>query len=188
MIRRFLRDERGSIAVEGMLILPALVWVFLGTFVFFDGFRAQAINARTAYTIGDILSRETQFVTPAYLDGLFALQGTMTATDQPRRMRISVVRYQSSGDRYRVVWSQVRGSGVAALRDADMPKVRPFLPIMPDAEIAIVTETWVPYRPVARVGIEPFTFRDFVVTRPRFAANLCWNTQNTGGTMATATC
>ena len=36
--------------------------------------------------------------------------------------------------------------------------------------------------------IEPFTFRDFVVTRPRFASQLCWNSVNDGGTPATSVC
>jgi hypothetical protein len=184
---RFARDDRGSMAVEAMLILPILVWAYLGTFVFFDGYRAQSINTKTAYTIGDILSRETNWVTPAYLDSLFALQQVLTQSDQPRRMRITVINWNPSTSRYQVVWSRVRGTGIPQLVTADLVNFTPFLPVMPAGEVAILTETWVGYRPAAAV-IDPFTFRDFVVTRPRFAGQLCWNNLNTGGTMATGIC
>ncbi|EPX86515.1 hypothetical protein ruthe_01330 [Rubellimicrobium thermophilum DSM 16684] len=184
---RFARDDRGSMAVEAMLILPILVWAYLATFVFFDGYRAQSLNTKAAYTIGDILSRETNWVTPAYLDSLFALQQVLTQSDQPRSMRITVIRWNATARRYEVVWSRVRGSGAQQLVTNDLAKLAPFLPVMPAGESAILTETWVDYRPPASV-IAPFTFRDFVVTRPRFASQLCWNDRNTGGTMATGIC
>ncbi len=186
-LARFARDDQGSMAIEAMLVLPVLTWAYLGSFVFFDGYRAQSVNAKTAYTIGDVLSRETGWVTPEYLDSLYALQGVLTDTDQPRRLRVSVIEFNAAGNRYEIVWSRTRGANVPQLVTADLAGYRPFLPLMPEGEVAIVTETWVEYEPGADV-IDPFTFRDFVVTRPRFAAQLCWNSVNDNGTLATATC
>ena len=75
--------------------------------------------------------------------------------------------------------------------EIDFPPVlatlRGRLPVMPDAEIAILVETWVGYSPTYSVGLADFTFQDLVVTRPRFAGQLCTNSSNTGG-LATATC
>jgi hypothetical protein len=185
-LRHFLRNEDGSIAVEGMLMLPILIWCYLGVFVFFDAFRAQGTNVKAAYTIGDALSRETGYVTPSYMDGLFTLHQFLVQSPADVRLRVSVFRFQASDNSYRVVWSQVRGGG-SALTNATLAVLRPQLPIIPDGEKLILTETWVDYEPVYEVGLDDFTFENLVVTDIRFASQLCWNSVN-NGTQATATC
>ena len=187
LARRFLRDEGGSIAVESMLIMPALFWCYMGVFVFFDAFRAESINVKAAYTIGDVLSRETGFITPEYMDSLYSLQGVLTATTQTRRMRVTVINFQELNDRYAVRWSRTRG-GATELTTASLAALRSRIPEMDDGEIAVVTETWMNYAPAFDVGIDPFTFQDLVVTRPRFASQLCWNSLNDGGGPGTAIC
>lgn len=184
-LRAFLRDETGSIAVEGMIVLPILTWAYVGSFVFFDGYRAQSVNVKAAYTIGDVLSRETGFITPEYMDSLYALQDQLTETEQPRRMRITALRYEETGDKYLVCWSKGRG-GVSELSTGGLGALRDRLPVMADGEWGMLTETWVGYVPVFEAGIDPFTFEDFVVTRLRFAPQLFWNTVNENPTMATA--
>lgn len=185
-LRAFRRDEAGSMAIEGILVLPLLAWVYVASFVLFDGFHAQSIKVKAGYTIGDVLSRETGYVTPAYMNSLYALQDVLLDTDAPRRLRVSAIEYEATGDQYLVRWSQVRGGG-AALTNAALIGLRPKLPIMVDEEVVVLTETWADYVPVFDAGIDPFTFTDLVVTRPRFASQLCWNSSNTGGA-STATC
>jgi len=187
LTRRFRRDENGSISVEAMLVLPILIWCYLGTFVFFDGYRAQSVNVKASYTIGDMLSRETGFVTPAYMDSLHTLQQFLTNTVEPVRMRITLYAFDGPNDRYVVRWSQVRGGAVAPLTNTTLAALRSALPIQLNGEVAILTESWVGYEPTFQVGIDPFTFYDVVVTRPRFAPQLCWNSVE-NGVMATATC
>ncbi len=185
-LRRFIRSEEGSISVEAMLILPILVWCYLGTFVFFDAYRSQSTNLKAAYTIGDTLSRETGYITPLYMDSLSALQKFLVDEDNGMaRLRVSVYRYRASDNTYRVNWSRTRGGGVA-LTDTLLADLRPNLPRMPNNEIAILVETWVGYHPTYSVGLQDFTFTDLVVTRPRFATQLCANT-NTGDA-TTRTC
>jgi Flp pilus assembly protein TadG len=187
VLRRFARSEEGSISVEAMLIFPILLWCYLATFVFFDAFRSQSTNLKAAYTIGDTLSRETGYVTPAYLDSLSSLQKFLVDEDNGiARLRVTVYRYQASDNTYRVRWSRTRGGGLQ-MTDAVLASMRTRLPVMPDTEIAILVETWVGYHPSYSVGLHDFTFDDFVVTRPRFAGQLCVNSSNAGGT-ATATC
>lgn len=184
---RFARNESGSISVEAMLIFPILLWCYLGTFVFFDAYRSQSTNLKAAYTIGDTLSRETGYVTPAYLDSLSALHRFLVDEDNSlARLRVTVYRFQQSDNSYRVRWSRTRGGGME-LADAELATLRLNLPVMPDGEIAILVETWVGYRPSYSVGLEDFIFNDLVVTRPRFAGQLCTNSSNAGG-MATQTC
>ena len=186
-LTRFARTEDGSISVEAMLIFPILLWCYLATFVFFDAYRSQSTNLKAAYTIGDTLSRETAYVTPAYLDSLSSLHRFLVSEDNDlARLRVTVYRYQASDNTYRVRWSRTRGGGLQ-MTDPDLATLRENLPLMPDAEIAIMVETWVGYSPTYSVGLEDFTFTDLVVTRPRFAGQLCTNSSNTGG-IATATC
>ena len=185
-VRRFTRSEQGSISVEAMLVFPVLLWCYLGTFVFFDAFRSQSTNLKAAYTIGDTLSRETGYVTPIYMDSLFSLQKFLVDEDNGiAQLRVSVYRYRASDNTYRVNWSQTRG-GAVALTDTLLAQLRTNLPRMPNNEIAILVETWVGYHPTYSVGLQDFTFNDLVVTRPRFAAQLCRNT-NTGDA-TTRTC
>ena len=185
-LRRFTKSEEGSISVEAMLILPILVWCYLGTFVFFDAYRSQSTNLKAAYTIGDTLSRETGYVTPIYMDSLSNLQKFLVdEANGIARLRVSVYRYQAADNTYRVNWSQTRG-GAVQLTDSLLAQLRPNLPRMPNNEIAILVETWLGYHPTYSVGLQDFTFTDLVVTRPRFAAQLCKNT-NTGDA-TTRTC
>jgi hypothetical protein len=186
LLRRFLRDDSGSVAVEAMLVLPMLVWCYVGTFVFFDAYRTQAKVTKASYTIGDTLSRETGYVTNAYMNSLHALEQWLVDQDEPVRLRVTVFRYDQPQDRYVVRWSQGRG-GMAPITTAQLAAFRHVLPIMVDQEIGILTQAEVVYRPAYEVGLDDFTFREFTVTRPRFAGQLCWNSVENGGP-ATATC
>jgi hypothetical protein len=185
-LKRLWRSEDGSIAIESMLMMPILIWCYLGVFVFFDAYRAQSVNIKAAYTIGDMLSRETGYITPAYLDSMYVLQQFLVDSVMNVDLRITVYRYQLSDNTYRVRWSFGRG-GPTALNDAELATFRSILPNMPNNEIAILTETWVEYDPAFDVGLSTFTFEDKVVTRPRFAPQLCYNTLN-NGTNTTAVC
>jgi len=185
-LRWFRRSEEGSISVEAMLVLPILVWAYMGTFVFFDAYRAQSTNIKAGYSIADTISRETGYITPAFMDSLYALQQFLVDTEEQVQMRVTVYNYRLSDDSYRVRWSQTRGGG-AAMTDAVLTVLRPNLPVMPDGEVAILVETRVGYVPAFSVGLADFTFEDLVVTRPRFAGQVCMNTANNGG-LATATC
>ena len=188
-LRSFLDDEGGSVTVEAVLFFPVLAWVYLAMFVFFDGFREQSVNVKAAYTLGDILSRQTDYVTPEFMDSLFALQGTLTDTPLAKRLRVTTVSYRASDNSYLVRWSRTRGT-VPQLTNASLATMRARIPRMSDGEVSVLTETWMDYAPAMNVGIHPFTFSELVVTRPRFALNgrFCYNTVNDNGTPATETC
>jgi len=182
----FRRDESGSIAVESMLMIPVLIWCYLGTFVFFDAFRAQSTNIKASYTIGDTLSRETGYITTNYMNSLYALQGLLLQTTEPRGLQVTVYTYNSTTNAYTVKWSRGLG-GLTAMNNTQLTAIRAILPVMPNGEIAILTRSQVHYTPDYEVGIDPFTFDEYTVTRPRFAPQLCWNTVENGNAN-TATC
>ncbi|MDG1116560.1 MAG: pilus assembly protein [Flavimaricola sp.] len=185
--QRLRRDQEGSVSVEAILMLPLLIWAFLGTWVFFDAYKAQFVNAKAGYTIGDILSRETGFVTPEYMDSLYNLQQFLVERGDPIRLRLSVITYDEDNDSYEVRWSRNRGGG-GVITDSDVEEMRDMIPIMADGSSAIIVQTSMEYIPIYRNGLSDLVFDDFVVTRPRFAGQLCWNSSNTSTSQSTATC
>lgn len=181
-LRRFMAAETGSITVEFVLVIPLLAWCFLGTYTFFAAYRTQSINVKAAYTIGDQLSRETGFVTPAYIATLGSLHDFLVQSTEATRLRVTAFRYDQNDLTYRVIWSQ--GSGTTGrLANTAITDVRHRLPNMPHNEVAILTETWLDFVPADFVGLQDMTFHEAIVTRPRFANQICWNPIENGNAL-----
>jgi len=175
-LRRFFRDETGVLSTEAALILPLLMWAYLGLFTMFDAFRMQNINVRAAYTISDMLSRETEDVTPAFLAGLNDIFALLIRSQYPTVMRVTVVRYDEANDDLILVWSHVDGGNgtKGPITEATMDEFDDRIPVMANAATGIVVETWGGFVPMLNVGIDAQYFENFVVTRPRFAPQLKW--------------
>ncbi len=183
---RFFSEDDGGVAIETVLVFPMLCWAYLATFVYFDAFRTQSVTSKAAYTVGDQISRETNYVTPVYLDSLYKVHEFLTTSNHPTKLRISVIRYDDTNG-YTVRWSQARG-GATALTDGNIGQIESQLPIVPNNEVVIVVQNWLDYEPMFNVGLGAFTFENFVVTRPRFnSAQVCWNSVENGDN-STATC
>jgi Flp pilus assembly pilin Flp len=183
---RFFRGESGSATVEFVLVIPLLAWCFIGTFTFFAAYREQSINVKAAYTIGDQLSRETDFITPAYMASLGELHDFLVQSNDSTRLRITAFEYEEDDDTFRVIWS--RGVGLTGrVTDSSITDVRDRLPQMPDEEIAILTETWIDFVASDFVGMPEMEFYEAIVTRPRFADQICWNPIE-NGTSLTGVC
>ena len=102
--KKKMRDERGSVSVEAILMFPLLIWAYMGMYVFFEGLRESNINLKATYTVADVLSRFTDedvAVTEEYMDGLHAVYNWMSRSINPVFMRVSVVTYDQ----------EARGSG-----------------------------------------------------------------------------
>lgn len=178
-LRRFLRDESGAMTVELLLVFPLLVFVLMGTVVFFEGFRARANSVKATYTIADALSREHQEpITPEYLDNLYRLYAGLLPKERPETMRVTVIEYDEELDTYDVQWSEVRGAGTRVTNDKLLPVRDQLLPEMYDGEVGIIVETVNRYSPVFGVGIQPLSIRNTMILRPRFDRTLCWSTSN----------
>lgn len=179
-----LRDDRGSVTVEALIMFPVLVWILLATVVFFKAFHAESLNVKVTYTIGDILSREDQPITPGYMDSMFALQRAMTGSPEPQVLRVTAITYLGDDDDdgeegYRVIWSQTRGGGTPHT-DASLAEIAGSqLPVMSEGQVTILTETWLDHTPAFMdwVGLDALTFHEIIPTRPR-APQFCWNTSN----------
>jgi Flp pilus assembly protein TadG len=171
---RFLRDDRGTVLVEAVLVLPFLMWGYVATFVFFDAFLAQTINLKSAYTIADLVSRQTKELKPADIEGMkqvYDFLNKTAATGQTGWIRISDVYWDDTDKVYKVSWSYAT-DGHSIQTDSTINNYADKLPSLAVGDTEIVVETWLSFTPAFNVGIAARTFSQFVVTRPRMAPDV----------------
>lgn len=167
----FMRDGRGSISVEAVLVLPIVIWAYVAGFVFYDAFRTENTNTKAAYVVADMLSRQMETITPAYLDGLGEVYEYLAQSRHPTRLRVTHVGWDTDAARYRIRWSYGTGSA-EPLTDAGLDAISDRLPDLVDGETLIVVQTVLDYTPPVAIGLQPRRMENFIPTRPRYAANL----------------
>lgn len=167
----FRKDDSGSIAIETMLIIPGLFWAYLAMFAIFDSYRHHAINQKAAYTIGDLVSRETTPIDADYMTGMQDLLKYLTRTADigDVSIRISSLQYDETQDIYKRDWSEVKGGLVQPLANGSTDDWHARLPVLPDKERITVVETFVKYDAPFNTGLSERTIQNFVFTRPRYA-------------------
>lgn len=169
-LARFGRDTKGQLSIEAALMIPLIVWIYVTTFTYFETFRADSTNVKAAYAVGDMLSRETNPVGQTYIDGMRDVFRYMTLARQAPWIRVSVVGFDSQTNDFNLQWSHAS----TGHDPATMAELAPSIPAMTPGDSVIVVETFMPYNPEYNIGLDPFTFRNVVVTRPRFAPQLLW--------------
>ena len=169
IIRNFTRDTEGLVSVEFAIYAPIMLFVFASIVTFFDGFRQQNTNLKAAYTISDLISRETNYVNEDYIDSMHKLTALLVRSGTAISLRISVVRWDEADGRYYVDWSKVRGTDYAEWSDETIQNIKDSLPVMPDQERTIVVETRNYVTPVFNVGPDIMNIENLVFSRPRFA-------------------
>lgn len=171
-IKRFLRDENAAVAFEAIIITPVLAWLFVGSFVFFDAFRAYNTSVKATFAVADVLSRQTSLLYGSDIEGLADVFQHITRNTEGSAMRVTQVRRTSTGRS--VDWSYAT-DGRARLFNSNMDALEDQFPIMVTGERVIVVETFLPYRPAFNVGLSELEFTNFTVTRPRFAGQLAFD-------------
>jgi hypothetical protein len=170
-LARFRDEDRAAISTEFVLILPLLLWWYVGSFAFYDAFRDYNVTVKASYTIGDILSRQTE-IDNDYIDGLETLLEFMTA-GSGAWLRVSSIRYNSD-EEYEVEWSYATDDHtvVTDARIYTWEYDEDVLPIMAEGETIILSETYVPFTPAFNVGLSARWMSNLVVTRPRFTSQV----------------
>jgi hypothetical protein len=168
----FKEDVRGTVAVEAAVMFPMVMWAFLSMFVFFEGYRQSSINEKAANTIADMLSRETENITPTYINNTKALFDLLAEADSDSKIRVSVIKWVRRKGIYKIVWSKARGAGLSNLATKDVKYWTEKLPTVPNQERIVLVETWSTYEPLFNVGLDPVELKSFVFTRLRFAPQL----------------
>lgn len=181
-LRNFRRSEEGVLAVEAAITMPLLLATFAMSFVLFDAVRSQSQSLKTAHVVADILSRETNHVTPKYLSSLWEVQQELNNAHTNTDMRVTVARWSTANNKYSVVWSKVIGNKVPLNDTTLATEIQSTLPTVADGRIVVAVESWVPHDPVINVGINAFVFHQIASALPRFTTSqLCWNTDESQG-------
>jgi len=171
----FRAKDAGSVAVETIVILPILFWTYLSLFSIFYSYRTYSINQKAAYTIGDMISRETAAIDQDYLDGALQLMGFLTnAHPDDLSIVVTTVRYDADLDLYLPEWSQSTGFEIPAT-DLAVKGWAPRLPNLLDNEIVVVVQTFHDYDPPFKTGLERRRVENFVFTSPRYAPQFIWD-------------
>jgi len=179
LLHRLRGDERGTVAVETVLISPLLILGLFFSYEAYGLFRQQSLREKATYTVADILSRETAVVTDTYIDNVKRVFDLMSGTTNSQ-LRISVVRYRNTPsqgiDEFDLRWSEVRGAGpMTALTDAAVRSAHATFPIMQDGEEIILVESRGTFASPVTTGYfdnNLLSTRMFVI--PRFAPQVCF--------------
>lgn len=181
--RRFLREERGAILAETVIVLPVLFWAYLGSYVYFDAFSTKNTAMRATYTIADLISRQTNTLTPSDIEGMNKVFDFITAA--PRRgftthIRVTDVSYDLKKKIYLVNWSDAT-RGNTALSNADINNYADRLPNLALGDSEIMVESWESFTPAFNIGLSEKNFYNTVIVRPRMSPNVAFQGNGNGG-------
>lgn len=188
----FWREQRATVSVEAVIVLPVLIWTLGATHVFWDGFRTSTSAVKAAYTISDLLSRQRSAIGQEHLDGMRTLldvvasRGPSEEIDPNARgsIRVSVARAridsQTAGADGEVAyettlvldWSRVAGDALSPA--ADVEAIRAHVPPLAPGDQLLVVETAAPWTPPFGDVLPGRTMTGVAITRHRFGQRLCW--------------
>ncbi len=179
--------ERGNITIELVTIVPLLLVITLGLITFFDAFQAKSTAARTSTVISDLVSRETNAITPDFMDGVSGLMQSMIESDADPEFRLTAFTWDDDDAKYLVRWSKQRGNRLEHSEET-LNYLATQLPQIKDGQRAVLLETWVEYDPLTKFGMEKSTtFENRLVAAQRFVPQICYLTSETAD-ITTAVC
>ena len=144
-------------------------------FTYFEAYRAQAVAEKTAYTISDMISRETLAITPQYMTNARKIYMDLSGLSPGETaLRVTLLRWDGNNNKFNVDWSQRRGD-IPKLRNRDVNEYDDLLPTLINNDRIILVETASDYDPAFSVGLAPRVIKTFVYTRPRYAPEVVWD-------------
>lgn len=174
LLRHFLRDEGATVMAEAVLVLPFMLWSYLGLYVYWDSFRVLNKVQKASYTISDMISREMVTINDTYIVGMDTLMEALIDRDQNVSLRVSSVTWSQARSRFEIHWSRSTDAiGLPPLTTATLQDLKDNIPEMSDGDYVVIVETSVGYTPAFDVGMDPTNLRQFIVTRPRFVPKVC---------------
>ncbi len=174
-IRAFGREERGSIVLETVVMLPLLIWALLAMVVYWDAFRAVNRLDKATYALADTLSRQQAPVAVTTVDRWDDFVQYMMNNQHTAQVRVTSYRWVPANNRFEVLWSRSPGNLRPQLTTASLQPLAVRLPMMAASEYGILTEAWVAYEPplsvpfMNAVQIQNMTLEKFTPTPTRFS-------------------
>ena len=170
-ISRFASDRSGIAAVEFALLAPFLIILIFTSFTVFQMVRASYVADRSTFTVGDLMSRQTETNTTQLVQMKAVFEHLVTDLNTTPELRITSLIRTAGG--YVVDWtysSRPQGS----LARSEMPVAA--LPSIAVDDSILLTESVVSVQPFmnllpAATGAS-MTFAHTATTRPRFVGRL----------------
>ena len=172
-LRRFGRDENGTLLAETVIILPLLLWAYLALFVYWDAYRAVNTSQKAAYMISDMISREKEELPANYPTGLRNVMRYLIDTDREVKIRVTSIYWSVADGKFAVAWSRSPDNAMPRMTTLALQDVKSRIPQMADSDTVVLVETEVTYEPLFNVGLQDSVLRQFIVTRPRTLPKIC---------------
>jgi Flp pilus assembly pilin Flp len=189
-IRQFSRNEKGGVIIEFLLLLPLLIWAMIAMVIFWDVFRTINTAQKAAYSISDVISRQENNLSPAFVNGMADVFDFLTLSNsQNPRMRITSAWYDEDDDKFYRIFSVSPDNKVPPYSASDVESewFKDMIPMVDDGDSVVIVESSVDYvfpfkLPFIDAGVVAVdenapvtveTFTEFVVTRPRFRTHIC---------------
>jgi hypothetical protein len=182
-VLRFRDETLGSLSVEAVVILPVLMWAYTANLVWFDSFRVQNTNIKAGYAVADTLSRQTDIVTPEFIDGMRDLYAFLSASRNRADLRVTSIGRDPVTGSPRAAWSYATGD-LPTLTNADLLDRADVIPMLTPGDTIIFVETIMDYVPPINVGLRARTFTNVIPTRPRFAPQIVFQLEEDGDILA----
>ncbi|MDG1531944.1 MAG: hypothetical protein P8Q99_11390 [Paracoccaceae bacterium] len=166
--RFFVEDQSGVILVELIVMLPAMLFAFYMGFAFFDAYQAKVASERAAYTLGDLISRETGTVDSAYIDGMGEIFTYLTDADQDDYwFRVTSLTWSDEDEGHTIDWSDATTNN-SAMTQSELNSILESIPLMADGDTIMVVETNETYTPILSNMIGNQIFKNINIVRARF--------------------
>lgn len=172
-LRRFQADEEGIIAVEAVIWVPFLLMVWIFLFSAAGLYHTLIANANSAHAIADVVSHQTDVLSPDDVAGLERLHRLISQADTETEtdLRLTTLRYDAVTQGFTLLNSLAADSQLALTQD-DVNALTAQLPAIPDGDQLIVVETWLGYDPLSGLLNASYRFRQLATVRPRLAAQV----------------
>lgn len=179
----FIRDERGNVLAEAVVILPMVIWSYLAFFVYWDAYKTTNVAQKAAYTVADLISREQVTLPTTYVPGMLTLLRYLVEDQTGTNIRVTSLLFSEGAivnpgmedpdDKTMVQWSVSPSNAMTPYTDASLLNVVDRIPAMYDGDSVILVETTTDFNPMFDVGMSSRQVTNFVVTRPRFLPKIC---------------
>lgn len=173
LARRWLRDRRGSAAVEFAFVAPLMILLYYGLSETTIGMMCDRRTSHVAATVGDLVAQDTQINTSEMTDifnvGKAIVAPFPTAT---LSMRVTSVKADSTGTP-KVVWSKTYGAMTTLSGTvAGVPSG-----LLAAGDSAIMSEVSYTYTsPVQKALPTPIVFTQKYYLKPRKTNEVTWST------------
>ena len=172
MVRRFLREDRGAIAIEFGLVISTLIVILMGCF---EASRYILLNQkldRTSSSVADLIAQASGITAGVLSDTYAAADEQTQPFDLTGHGRVIITSVFNASGTVNVVW-QCKGGGSYTAATSKIgtkggPATMPTnLPVSLNENV-VVAEVFYDYKPFLFNGIfQPAVFRHTTFTRPR---------------------